>query len=431
MKPSRYNFFYNYGKNGYAFVAYNSFSNAMALMTQEQFDQFCDFQTHLDVQLDQTYVEELKKGSFIVDDEVDELALIRERMLSSRYNTSHIGFTLAPTLECNFRCIYCYEKGCEKKGTMSKEVQDAIVNYVERRATTIGNLSITWYGGEPLLALDIIENLTERFLDICSRNKINYSAGIVTNGYLLNKKNLDRLVKCKVNHCQVTIDGDRETHNQRRPHYLGVDTYDTIIQNACEASKFFPISIRVNIDKKNMNGLLAINQRVKENGVSNIFIYPAPIKVNNECYVENVCLNNSDFFEFEYEFISSNGNDNDWLRKYPTLYGNSCCADCASAFVVGEDGSLYKCWSDIGRHELACGNIVDEKIDVSKMIRYSKYDPTRDEKCSKCKFLPICMGGCMRDVYERPHDRCEHVERLHELYVKKIAEKLELMQDRA
>ena len=31
---------------------------------------------------------------------------------------------------------------------------------------------------------------------------------------------------------------------------------------------------------------------------------------------------------------------------------------------------------------------------------YMLYDPTEDEKCGACRFMPICMGGC-------PHSRIE------------------------
>ena len=35
------------------------------------------------------------------------------------------------------------------------------------------------------------------------------------------------------------------------------------------------------------------------------------------------------------------------------------------------------------------------------MNGYMLFDPTEDNKCSECKYLPICMGGC-------PHSRLEN-----------------------
>ena len=419
MKASNYNFFYKYRNNCY--LIYNSWSNALAIMSNYQYNCFQQFQADLSYKLDDKFVNELQKGNFIIEDEVNELDLIRERMLKYRYNSSTLGLTIAPTLDCNFRCIYCYEKGCNKNGVMPEEVQNKIIEYIRQRASTINQLTVTWYGGEPLLALEIIENLTNHFLEICYLNNINYSASIVTNGYLLSSNVAKRLADCKIVNCQVTIDGDRETHNIRRPHVMGIDTYDVILHNAFTAGNFFPVAIRVNVDKENINAIFSIRKDMDRKGISNVVLYPAPVRVNNDCYGENICLNSIEFYEFEYQYVTSIDDKKALRRKYPIPRGNSCCADSLNALVISEDGSLYKCWSDIGRKDLCIGNIVDGCYNATKAIRYSKYDPTQDRKCSKCKFLPICMGGCPRDVYNRPEDRCAHIKKIHKMYISRIA----------
>lgn len=429
MKPSKYNFFYKYEENGENYIAYNSFSNALALLTNSQYCCFQNFQKDSSYRLEDKFVEELKKGNFIIDDEANELELIRERMLKCRYNTTTLGITIAPTLDCNLRCVYCYEKGCEKKGVMSKDIQDKIVEYVRRQVSTISQLSVNWYGGEPLLAIDVIESLTEHFLKICKENNITYSSTIITNGYLLNMETVNRLIECKISNCQVTIDGDKKTHNLRRPHVSGKDTYDTILKNAFNACKWFSVSIRVNLDKENLDSIFFIRDIIKRNKLANIIVYPAPIRDNNECYIDNACLKCHEFFNYEYQYILSVGEERDILRKYPVSHGNFCCADSLNTLVIGEDGRLYKCWSDIGRKDLCFGNICDDSYNIFKAIRYSKYDPTRDIKCKKCKFLPICMGGCPRDVYDRSNDRCLHFEELHEKYLRRITAVIEQKQE--
>jgi len=60
---------------------------------------------------------------------------------------------------------------------MSEEVQNSLI---ESRIKTIANLGITWYGREPLLAF------SDRIIKLCDDNNVNYSASVITNGYLLN-----------------------------------------------------------------------------------------------------------------------------------------------------------------------------------------------------------------------------------------------------
>ena len=65
---------------------------------------------------------------------------------------------------------------------MTREVEDRIIEYVRSR-TLAENISLTWYGGEPLLAFDIIERLYDRI--IAETEKKIISHGIITNGFLI------------------------------------------------------------------------------------------------------------------------------------------------------------------------------------------------------------------------------------------------------
>lgn len=422
MKPSKYNFFKKIPNlSSEEYVAYNSYSNALAILSAEEYIEYKKFEENNTVHLDEELLKNLFKGNFIVKDETDEIELIRERMMQARYNSTSLGLTIAPTLNCNFRCAYCYEKGCEKDEWMSDTIQENIVECVKSCAATINNLQITWYGGEPLLAINIIENLTRLFKKICQEFNIKYAASIVTNGYLLDFNMIQRLIACDVTYCQITIDGDREEHNMRRPHVSGVDTYDTIVQNVCEASRYFRVGIRVNIDKDNKDAIFNVKNSLTKVLTENVVIYPAPIRSNYDCYLEESCFKSIEFLEFEQDYYTSSDLKT-IMTKYPRQQGNSCCADSLNAYVINSNGDLYKCWSDIGRKKFCIGNIREGIIDRTKAIRYSKYDPTRDPNCVACKFLPICMGGCPRDVIERPNDRCPYFDELHKQYMVKIAE---------
>ena len=59
---------------------------------------------------DKKFSDDLFEGGFIINDDVDELKLLKLNLLQSRYRTGNLGLTIATTLACNFRCVYCYEK---------------------------------------------------------------------------------------------------------------------------------------------------------------------------------------------------------------------------------------------------------------------------------------------------------------------------------
>lgn len=243
MKVSKYNLFYDFPNDSQKVIAYNSRSNALALIERENYSKYQDGIENI-TSIDDDLAKDLKKGGFLIDKDVDELGLLRHNMLTSRYGSNHLSLTIAPTLDCDFACIYCYEKGQRKEEYMSEEVQDAVVKYLDEQSKYVDNISIAWYGGEPLLALDIIESITKKALEICEKRNIEYSSFIVTNGYNLTRDVAERLQEYKVEFIQVTIDGLEDVHNLRRPLKDGEPTFGTIIKNLSQNIDILPLLLR-------------------------------------------------------------------------------------------------------------------------------------------------------------------------------------------
>ena len=104
-----------------------------------------------------------------------------------------VGLTICPTMGCNFNCPYCFEN--HKQGKMTEEVQADVAALAERLLNTsrAKSLSVTWFGGEPLLAPDVIEALSEKLMALAKEQGADYSAGIVSNGYLLTPEAVEML----------------------------------------------------------------------------------------------------------------------------------------------------------------------------------------------------------------------------------------------
>ena len=368
----------------------------------------------------------LAKGGFLVEEKYDELAIIRNRLFSSRYSTDKLGLTIAPTLDCNFRCEYCYEKDSRKKGIMPIDVQNKIIESTEKRIKNISELNVTWYGGEPLLALPVIINVSDGLRRISRENDVKYSASIISNGYLLTETVAQTLVEHGIVSCQITLDGDKRTHDSRR--YLDgkLPTFEKIVNNIVIASKIIPqIIVRVNIDKDNADAAITIKGILDEFLCNNVIVYPSPIKNKHGCYDRETCFTNKEFVEAEWQYTSTL-NDREQkdniLSKYPKIRGNICCADSASSIIISPNGDIYKCWSDIGNTATCCGNIVDETTNIMNILKYLDYDCTRDEQCRECKFLPICMGDCPYERINQANSRCMFFDSFHGQLLKKVAD---------
>lgn len=316
---------------------------------------------------------------------------------------------------------------------MSKSVQDGIISFVKQNIKYIDSLFISWYGGEPLLAMDVIEYLSDNLIKLCNDKNISYNAGIVTNGYNLNRGIASKLKKLKVNTAQVTIDGTSEIHNSRRPLLGGQPTFDVILDNVKSCIDILDITVRVNTDMENKSKLQELLNTIKNYGIDKLPMYLGYVEPTNNCYLKNTCMHYEEFSKLSFDFMNSligQGfmNKESLYWKYPEMKGCYCGADCNSSIIIAPKGDLYKCWSDVGIKEFCVGNLLDENNKSEKfcnrLFEYMLYDPTEDTECSKCCYLPICMGGCPRRRLDKMNCRClEHKYNL-DLYLQEITNML-------
>lgn len=389
MKESRYNFFY---KRENDYVVYNSLTNSLAKLSNEEFDSL----KYLD--LSQKEISNFKYGGYILDDDLDELDFIKESLLKSRYGNRSLGLTIAPTLDCNFACVYCYEKEHSDTFYMDEKTIENVISFVANKAKNSDSIDVSWYGGEPLLAYKTIDRLSEAFIKIAESENIPYRAYIITNGYLLNEKIAKKFSSWKIEGMQITIDGDRDSHNKKRFLRNGSPTYDKILINLKENYDYLVnLSLRINLDQNNIGSESSIINYIESfDKDRKIRAYISRVRNENDTYNDEVCIGQGDFEKYKMQFYKSQGID--FVEKlYPNIIRNFCTADTINSYVINYNGDLYKCWSDIGIEEKKIARLEENMFVESNYKNYYDYllyDPTEDEECRECKVLPICMGGC-------------------------------------
>ena len=409
-KLSKYNFSFPYSRFSEGkkqTVMYNTRTGMIALIEEDKYSQYREFAENGVPVADDELLKDLRHGGYVVNQDYDELAAIKYDLLSSRYDSHSLILTVAPTSNCNFRCIYCYEKDSIKPVTMSGQTQEELIAFVKGYMPYIKYFSVAWYGGEPLLAMDIIEKLSNAFLGLCEEHHVQYSASMVTNGYLLTAANAERIRKLKIDAIQITLDGAAEDHDKRRFLKGGLPTFDRIIENLCEAKEFLPrnVTIRINADRKNIDRVDKVIQVLKEKGLDKkVYPYLAMVENSNDSYNDNSCLRTNEFSKYEFDFIVRNGLN--IIGRVPKQLSHYCGADFCGSYVVNADGRLYKCWSDVGVEERSVGTIKSGAENNPLLLTYLLYDATEDPACRDCKFLPVCMGGCPHLRLQNPELRC-------------------------
>jgi uncharacterized protein len=156
--------------------------------------------------------------------------------LASLMDGGLLELIVLPTEKCNFRCVYCYEDF--KIGRMQRETVRAVEALIRRRADDLHTLYLSWFGGEPLLARDVVLEVS-RFAAGCARERphLSYSAGITTNAYLLDPETFAELAAAGVLDYQISLDGPQQIHDRSRMLAGGGGTFERIWGNLLSLRK--------------------------------------------------------------------------------------------------------------------------------------------------------------------------------------------------
>jgi len=158
-----------------------------------------------------------------------------------------------PTEACNFRCTYCYEDFRYRR--MEPWVVEAMKRFVSLRAPALRLLEINWFGGEPLLASDVVEDVSQHVQRLQRQYpEMRSRCMMTTNAYLLSTERLRRLLDVGVREYQIAFDGPREWHDRKRVRANGGGTFDRVWGNLLatrDVDEPFRILVRLHVDREN------------------------------------------------------------------------------------------------------------------------------------------------------------------------------------
>ena len=153
MKISKYTFIFDVDSVEY--YIYNTLSNALLEIDAESYFVLLKAQKNkLDIvpsELDNELYNILVFKKFIVENDIDSFLYYKSIITTQRNSQSFMHLTIAPTMDCCFRCYYCFEE-YKEKNYMSEDVMDSIIKHLNSLPGK-PELKLTWFGGEPLMAL--------------------------------------------------------------------------------------------------------------------------------------------------------------------------------------------------------------------------------------------------------------------------------------
>jgi uncharacterized protein len=320
---------------------------------------------------------------------------------------------------CNLSCVYCYGVDGEYglKGKMNLAVAKKSIDFLIKESEDQKYISITFFGGEPLLNFPLIQECVSYSRIEAHKVKKEISFSITTNGTKFNKE-INEYLNSNNFSVIVSFDGDKETQDKNRPTRGGKGSYDSTLPKIKEFldSRNGKATARATVTNHTVD-LSNLTKKLKEIGFNNAFSSVATVSdyASKNRGVESIGIEDEQMKRiFETE-------DNEARRIFSTVKNRGALNELSGSKIwnflmqlktknksyhpcgvgrkmvgIAINGDVYPCHRFVGEEKFKLGNV--SNFDSDKRAKYSKSYTKDHPVCSKCWAKYQCGGaGCIQD----------------------------------
>lgn len=357
---------------------------------------------------------ELEEFETLLDsmERVEFLSYVEKAEKARYVKEDVVGITLMLVQGCNLACSYCFgdEGSYYDAGKMTKEVAFAAIDYLVDH-TSKEKVLVTFFGGEPLLAVDLIEQI----IDYCKTKDKVFTFSMTTNGTLVNDEISKLIVDNKISTI-ISIDGNKEKNDINRYYKNGKGSYNETIKQTEFLRNEYGVTSRATLTPKNLD-MIAIFEHMDRLGFKNVPMTPANNLLTDLDYLEYI---NSDIRLVEYAVELIQNKKYEQVKKltfiYSALislhYGVDRKFGCGAGIrdvAIDIHGDIYPCHRFVSCKETCIGNLFytfeeNEKQRESYLDKSVISNIKSNTICSKCWIRRYCAGGCVSENYDENKD---------------------------
>jgi uncharacterized protein len=340
----------------------------------------------------------LTRLGFLVPDSAAERKELLTVMTDAEERLKKAFLMAVMNLDCNLACTYCYEGKQRGQHYMSQETADLLVKYCEENFLQQGkDLTIDFYGGEPLLSQDLIKSISLRLQGSAEKAGTEYAFTLVTNGTLLTTAVVSELVPLGLKSARITLDGPRENHDRYRPFSSGKGSFDLIVRNLRDVCELIKMGIGGNYTEENyrefprlLDELVALG--LTPDKIAHVMFAPVSKTLGEHLmpeFSEGCCSTDEPWLVDASVYLRE-----EIVRRgfyTPKVQPTTCMIEFKDNLVAHYDGTLYKCPAFIGLEGLDVGHLESGIRDYRES---HNMDVWKKDECLDCEYLPLCFGGC-------------------------------------
>jgi uncharacterized protein len=358
-----------------------------------------------------------KYDSHIIEKAYREMDYVLSRPVRDHRNTRMPrelrALCLNITHKCNLACTYCFaEKLTEgNAGTMTPEVVRSALEYLCRESGYVHRLQVDFFGGEPLLAFDLVKMGVEYGRELEKKYDKKFLFTLTTNALLLTDEVVD-FVKEQEMCLILSLDGPQEIHDCFRLSRNGKGSHDAVLENIRKVrDRLDPSSyyIRGTFTSRTLE-IKKILEYYLDEGFKNVSLEPVSAPKDT---VYALTEEHKDEITLHYREAAA------WLLDKPMVFfhfnlemDNPLCltrriTGCGAGveyLAVDPLGNMYPCHQFVENGSYLVGNVFDEKRSEKITEHFRSSTLYKKEGCEKCWARFYCSGGCHFQHYIKTGD---------------------------
>ncbi|NOK19562.1 PapB family radical SAM/SPASM ranthipeptide maturase [Corallococcus carmarthensis] len=327
------------------------------------------------------------------------------------------ALTMLLTEQCNLRCTYCYIDKNAKR--MSRETAERSIDFLFAHAGDEKQLAICFFGGEPLLAPDLLDYVaTEAKRRAKEAHKVMVFS-ITTNATLLTESRVALLQKHRVG-VTVSLDGLPEEHDRHRKLVNGEGSFQLIERNLERLVSLSP-TIRLTVTPETAPSLQKSVAWLVERGLTKISFSPVFEAAWDEETLSTYYDALGSLYRYQVEGLKRDasyrvGNLFNLEDEMTSVMGRGFgCGAARKMVAIDAQGFMYPCHRFVGYFRnaeaqrighVASGFDVDRRGYYIESCHRSTHTgcgsglfeakvAPEEKQCTTCSLSPGCGSACM------------------------------------
>ena len=315
--------------------------------------------------------------------------------------------------DCNLRCRYCFASQGDYltgRSLMPIDTAKAALEYLNTHSGARRNVEVDFFGGEPLLNLDMMKEAVACGRDLTAQGGKEFHFTVTTNGIGLTDAVIDFFNK-EMDNVVISIDGRPSVHDRMRPDRGGKGSYDRIIEGAkrfAAARGDRTYYVRGTFTRESLDFAEDVKWLFGE-GFREVSMEP----VVGEGQPFHLTEDDLPAIYAEYDRLAAwyleqrlAGADISFYHFNMDLYHGPCAprrlVACGAGFeylAVSPEGDLYPCHQFVGEDAYRMGHVGSGIQRAEIKDRFKGLSILTKEECRNCWAKYFCSGGCHAHAY--------------------------------